>query len=277
MSWQSRIPTRNNSGPTSSFRRMSASGLFRGTTRPQLLQSAITAASSPGWQGLIRIAPIKGAVRFRGDFFLSRNMRGLTSALPPAKNRKQKICSHLFTYNVVPKLPAELEPLREMVYNLWWTWEPSARKLFRHLDPLCGSGRITTRCGCCSSPGRRAWRRWRRMTISCGTRGGVQEIQGLHGAARTPTESSGRKACSIAYFSAEFGFHESVPNYSGRPRHPGGRPLQIRQRPEPEFQRGRAALPARLFPPADQQGGVAGDGGAEPEFPSSADDGGADR
>src|SRR5580698_9458073 len=40
----------------------------------------------------------------------------------------------LFTYNVVPKLPAELEPLREMVYNLWWTWEPSARKLFRHLD-----------------------------------------------------------------------------------------------------------------------------------------------
>ena len=41
----------------------------------------------------------------------------------------------LFTYNVVPKLPAELEPLREMVYNLWWTWEPSARKLFRHLDP----------------------------------------------------------------------------------------------------------------------------------------------
>src|SRR2546430_1406467 len=41
----------------------------------------------------------------------------------------------LFTYNVVPKLPAALEPLRDIVYNLWWTWEPSARKLFRHLDP----------------------------------------------------------------------------------------------------------------------------------------------
>src|SRR2546430_7785980 len=64
----------------------------------------------------------------------------------------------LFTYNVVPKLPAALEPLRDIVYNLWWTWEPAARKLFRHLDPelwhrtnhnplrmlqLCRQGRLT--------------------------------------------------------------------------------------------------------------------------------------
>src|SRR3712207_7676829 len=39
------------------------------------------------------------------------------------------------TYNVVPKLPPALEPLREIVFNVWWTWEPSARRLFRHLDP----------------------------------------------------------------------------------------------------------------------------------------------
>ena len=39
------------------------------------------------------------------------------------------------TYNVTPTLPAALEPLREMSFNLWWTWEPSARRLFRHLDP----------------------------------------------------------------------------------------------------------------------------------------------
>src|SRR5438552_15870102 len=38
-------------------------------------------------------------------------------------------------YNVIPTLPAVLEPLREMTFNLWWTWEPSARRLFRHLDP----------------------------------------------------------------------------------------------------------------------------------------------
>src|SRR5207247_1894421 len=39
------------------------------------------------------------------------------------------------TYNVTPTLPAALEPLREMSFNLWWTWEPSARRLFRQLDP----------------------------------------------------------------------------------------------------------------------------------------------
>ena len=38
-------------------------------------------------------------------------------------------------YNVTPILPAALEPLREMSFNLWWTWEPAARRLFRHLDP----------------------------------------------------------------------------------------------------------------------------------------------
>src|ERR1700675_2600663 len=39
------------------------------------------------------------------------------------------------TFNVTPTLPATLEPLREITHNLWWTWEPLARRLFRHLDP----------------------------------------------------------------------------------------------------------------------------------------------
>jgi starch phosphorylase len=40
------------------------------------------------------------------------------------------------TYNVIPNLPAKLEPLREMVFNLWWTWEPlRPSSPFRHLDP----------------------------------------------------------------------------------------------------------------------------------------------
>src|SRR5437867_10918754 len=38
------------------------------------------------------------------------------------------------TYNVTPILPATLEPLRELSFNLWWTWEPAARRLFRELD-----------------------------------------------------------------------------------------------------------------------------------------------
>src|SRR6267378_4531453 len=40
----------------------------------------------------------------------------------------------VYTFNVSPRLPAALEPLRELAHNLWWTWEPDARKLFRDLD-----------------------------------------------------------------------------------------------------------------------------------------------
>ncbi len=35
---------------------------------------------------------------------------------------------------VVPTLPSNLEPLRELALNLWWTWDREALDLFRHLD-----------------------------------------------------------------------------------------------------------------------------------------------
>lgn len=37
-------------------------------------------------------------------------------------------------FNVVPSLPAKLEPLREIVYNLYWSWNHDAIELFRRLD-----------------------------------------------------------------------------------------------------------------------------------------------
>lgn len=36
--------------------------------------------------------------------------------------------------SVVPTLPENLEPLRELALNLWWTWDSEAINLFRHLD-----------------------------------------------------------------------------------------------------------------------------------------------
>ncbi len=37
-------------------------------------------------------------------------------------------------FNVVPSLPEKLEPMREIVYNLFWTWNHDAIELFRRLD-----------------------------------------------------------------------------------------------------------------------------------------------
>jgi starch phosphorylase len=39
------------------------------------------------------------------------------------------------TFNVSPSLPARLEPLRRLAYNLHWDWNVESKDLFRRLDP----------------------------------------------------------------------------------------------------------------------------------------------
>ncbi len=124
----------------------------------------------------------------------------------------------IHTYNVVPKLPVALEPLRELALNLWWTWEPDARALFRHLDETL-------------------WHRTnhnplRMLQLSRQARleelgknddflrqmGRVVEKLRAYLSSKTTwwkTKPNQQLGGTIAYFSAEFGFHESFPNYSG--------------------------------------------------------------
>ena len=39
------------------------------------------------------------------------------------------------TFTVLPHLPDKLRQLRELSYNLWWSWNPDAVNLFRRIDP----------------------------------------------------------------------------------------------------------------------------------------------
>ncbi|HMJ05836.1 MAG TPA: alpha-glucan family phosphorylase [Chthoniobacterales bacterium] len=122
------------------------------------------------------------------------------------------------TYNVIPTLPPALEPLREMVFNLWWTWEPSARRLFRHLDP-----ELWDRTN--HNPVRMLQlSRQARLVEVAEDDDFLRELKEVYNAfqrylARTDTygkTGAGRELKNpVAYFSAEFGFHESIPNYSG--------------------------------------------------------------
>src|SRR5947207_10568626 len=120
------------------------------------------------------------------------------------------------TFNVIPTLPAALEPLREMVFNLWWTWEPSARRLFRHLDP-----ELWNRTN--HNPVRMLQlSRQARLVEVAQDKNFLRELKEVHDAYRnylarkdTYGKTSNRFEKPIAYFSAEFGFHESIPNYSG--------------------------------------------------------------
>ncbi len=44
------------------------------------------------------------------------------------------MANYIGRFNVIPSLPEKLEPLREIVYNLFWTWNHDAIELFRRLD-----------------------------------------------------------------------------------------------------------------------------------------------
>ena len=121
-------------------------------------------------------------------------------------------------YNVIPTLPAPLEPLREMTFNLWWTWEPLARRLFRHLDPdlwnrtnhnpvrmlqLSRQSRLEE-----LAQDKNFLRELKQVFQDFETYLGRRDTYGKRG-------SGAAIKNPIAYFSAEFGFHESIPNYSG--------------------------------------------------------------
>jgi starch phosphorylase len=122
------------------------------------------------------------------------------------------------TYNVTPTLPPALESLREMTLNLWWTWEPSARSLFRHLDPdlwdrtnhnpvrmlqLSRQGRLEE-----VSQDKAFLRELKQVHDTFKKYLDRQDTYGKTGAGNAIKKP-------VAYFSAEFGFHESLPNYSG--------------------------------------------------------------
>ncbi len=122
------------------------------------------------------------------------------------------------TYNVTPILPAPLEPLREMSFNLWWTWEPAARRLFRQLDP-----ELWNRTN--HNPVRMLQlSRQSRLEELAQDKNFLRELkQVFHDfekyLGRRDTYGKTGPGVEIkdpiAYFSAEFGFHESIPNYSG--------------------------------------------------------------
>lgn len=121
----------------------------------------------------------------------------------------------LGTLTVLPVLPERISRLEELAYNLWWTWEPEARSLFRQLDP-------------------ELWQRVQDSPVAL-----LREVSqdALDAAAADPSflaaydsvltrfdeymAAGGELAADgsgedvYAYFCAEYGWHESIPIYSG--------------------------------------------------------------
>ncbi len=123
-----------------------------------------------------------------------------------------------FRFTVVPRLPAELAPLWEIAYNLWWSWNDEARDLFRDLDPDLWQrvGHAPVRLlrkisgerllAAASDPAFVARVLAVREDFNRYMNRESRWFQSTHG----PIPGA-----LVAYFSAEFGFHESMQIYSG--------------------------------------------------------------
>ncbi|HZU85416.1 MAG TPA: alpha-glucan family phosphorylase [Polyangiaceae bacterium] len=124
---------------------------------------------------------------------------------------------NLRRFTVVPRLPPGLERLREIAYNLWWTWSTVAHELFVRIDPdlwdsvhgnpiellarvdqarldeLAGDDAFTSHLEA-------AWQTLQRY----------MQREGWF--SRSFPDAAGAR---IAYFSMEYGLHECLPVYSG--------------------------------------------------------------
>jgi phosphorylase/glycogen(starch) synthase len=123
---------------------------------------------------------------------------------------------HFRNLTAVVNLPEKISRLRELAYNLWWTWNPDALELFNYLDPklLEETGNNPVKLLESISADR--------LAEAAENEGYVNLYQNI--VARfdaymkekpeLPADAI-KPSAPVAYFSPEFGLHESVPIYSG--------------------------------------------------------------
>lgn len=124
----------------------------------------------------------------------------------------------IHTFHVDPALPERLEPLRELAFNLYFSWKPEVVGLFTRLDPdlweevnhnpVAFLGRVPQA----------------RFDEAAADDGYVATLDEVHEAFRrnreatktwyTATEEN-PLTMQVAYFAMEYGLHECLPLYSG--------------------------------------------------------------
>ena len=113
-------------------------------------------------------------------------------------------------------LPPKLEGLRRLAYNLWWSWHPKARVLFSRIDAGAWA-RYRNPIPVLSGPV--AWDQLLNNTAFMADYEEIlREFDATWRTARTtgsPADHGDKLEGPIAYFCAEYGFHESLGIYSG--------------------------------------------------------------
>src|SRR3954469_4784920 len=111
-----------------------------------------------------------------------------------------------------------VDKLRELARNLWWTWQPDVVSLFRELDP--GLWRKTDHNPIDflkRIPAEQLERRGAEMGLNSRIDYAFRRLSDYLKSDDTwgAVHASSLRSRPVAYFSAEFGLHESLPIYSG--------------------------------------------------------------
>ncbi len=119
--------------------------------------------------------------------------------------------------SIKEKLPPRLARLEEIAYNFWWSWDRKARDLFRRLDPM---GWSTTRHSPVLIIQAISEERLKALAKDPSFLRFYDQVvmdldRDLKTAERWFGKTYPRIEQTIAYFSAEFGIHTSLPIYSG--------------------------------------------------------------
>ncbi len=114
---------------------------------------------------------------------------------------------------VVPQLPDEIAGLADIALNLWWTWNPAGKNLFKRLNPYLWkeSGHNPIYMLKKLSP--------EALQALVTNEHFMREYRYVHALfdryMADKTVYTDEEPLPIAYFCAEFGLHHSVPIYSG--------------------------------------------------------------
>ena len=116
------------------------------------------------------------------------------------------------------EIPVQLSRLRDIAYNLWWSWSPSAHLLFERIDSTRWAHyRNPIELLIDLEPDR--WHALQRDADFIKAYRAVVEEFDAYMAPEQPTWYARRHpegtGGPIAYFSTEFGWHESLQIYSG--------------------------------------------------------------
>ncbi|AKJ63771.1 alpha-glucan family phosphorylase [Kiritimatiella glycovorans] len=115
-------------------------------------------------------------------------------------------------FNVAPAVPEPVRFLETLTRNLWWSWHPDAQELFRRIDPhlwrQTGHNPLAFLSGVDQ----------RRLEKLADDEGFLEHQRQVRERFELEVESvpAEEESCrSVAYFSLEYGIHESMKIYSG--------------------------------------------------------------